>query len=150
MDSTNVPRMVRSKEFLFGICAQVRFNRFSASNSSKLYKMAFADQEYLQQDEWQFGSKLSVEHVWDAFTIVSLLKSKEQCGEVLEVTHIGEQKDRFTKAMEERNRKLILEGQPDAVHHMCDGCFITYVDDNGDSSELKYPSLDLMIYVRIS
>ncbi|KJA21479.1 hypothetical protein HYPSUDRAFT_140419 [Hypholoma sublateritium FD-334 SS-4] len=78
-------------------------------------------------------SNLYREHVWDAFTIVSLLKSKEQCGKVLEVTHIGEQKDRFTKAMGERNCKFILEGQPDAVHHMCDRCFITYVDDNGDS-----------------
>lgn len=111
--------------------------------------MAFTDQEYLEQDEWQFGSKLTVEHVWDAFTIFSLLRNKEQCGEVLEVSHNGEQKDRFVKAMEERNRKFILEGQPDAVHHMCDGCFISYVDDNGEDSELKNLASDLMNYGQV-
>ncbi|KAF8168760.1 hypothetical protein BJ912DRAFT_1025727 [Pholiota molesta] len=106
---------------------------FSASNSAKLYEMAFADHEYLAQDEWQFGSKLTVEHVWDGFTILSLLRSKEHDGEILEVPHTGEQKDRFKEAMEARNRKFIFEGQPDAVHHLCDGCFTEYTDDNGIS-----------------
>ena len=98
--------------------------------------MAFVNEEYLGHGEWQFGSKLSVEHVWDAFTILSLLRSKESYGEILEVPHTGEQKDRLTKSMEERNRRIILEGQPDAVHHICDGCSVNYIDDDGQNSEI--------------
>jgi len=34
--------------------------------------------------------------------------------------------------MEERNRKIILSGQPDAISHACDKCFRTYKIENGD------------------
>jgi len=82
--------------------------------------------------EWQFASHLSTEHVWDAFVIYSLLDDKAQHRQQLCVAHTGDQAHRFTHAMEERNRKIILSGQPDAILHACDKCFRTYKIENGD------------------
>lgn len=75
----------------------------------------------LEDAGWQFGSKLRTEHVWDAFVLISLLRDHEARGRLLEVPHNGMQKDRFTMAMEERNLRIIHEGQ-DEIDHTCDAC----------------------------
>jgi len=111
---------------------QVRLycTRLSASNLAKLYEMSFTN-DYLQDHEWQFVRRLATEHVWDAFVVYSLLDDKRRQGKQLNVPHIGSQADRFTQAMEERNRNIILYGQPDAVTHMCDKCLRVCVDEGG-------------------
>jgi hypothetical protein len=60
-------------------------------------------------------------HVWDTFVLISLLHDHEACSWLLEVPHGGIQKDRFTTAMEERNLRIIHEGQ-DGIDHNCDTC----------------------------
>ena len=105
--------------------------RVSASNSAKLYEMALSNHEYLAQVEWQFVSQLNTDHVWDSIILLALLRDKHTNNSRLEVPHEGKQKDRFTLAMEERNKRIIHEGQPDAVRHACDKCLRIYVDGEG-------------------
>jgi len=109
-------------------------NRVSASNSAKLYEMSFTN-DYLRDYEWQFVPRLATEHTWDAFVIYSLLDDKQRHREQLKVPHIGEQADRFTCAMEERNRNIILYGQPDSVTHACDKCLRVY--ETADGGEIR-------------
>ena len=59
-------------------------------------------------------------HVWDAFVILGLLEDAIFRGKLLVVPHTGLQADRFKAAMEERNEWIVLNGQPDAVRHICD------------------------------
>lgn len=106
-------------------------HRVSASNSAKLYEMALSNHEYLVRGEWQFISQLNTDHVWDSIIILALLRDKESNNSHLEVPHEGKQKDRFTLAMEERNKRIIHEGQPNAVHHACDKCLRIYADEEG-------------------
>lgn len=82
--------------------------------------------------DWQFGSQLTTEHVWDAFIIMSLLEDKLRAHQQLQVPHTGLQKDRFKEAMAERNKDFVLNGQPDAVCHACDKCFRRYETEDGE------------------
>ena len=76
-------------------------------------------------------SQLNTDHVWDSVIILALLRDKESNHSRLEVPHEGKQKDRFTLAMEERNKSIIHEGQPNAVRHACDKCLRIYIDEEG-------------------
>jgi hypothetical protein len=105
--------------------------RVSASNAAKLYKMSLM-KDYFEEEEWQFVPRLTTEHVWDAFVIVSLLDDKFRRNEHLQVPHTGQQKDRFTEAMQERNENFVINGQPDAVQHACDKCLRIYKTTEGD------------------
>lgn len=80
--------------------------------------------------KWPFGTKLTTNHIWDGFTIAALLDNHQWQGTHLQVPHIGEQKDRFKAAMEERNNQIVLFGQPDAVCHICDKCMCIYQMDS--------------------
>ena len=91
--------------------------------------------DYITDTEWQFGSRLTTEHVWDAIIIVSLLEDKIRQGQHLYVPHTKLQKERFTEAMAERNREIILNGQPDAVGHACDKCMRIYETKDGEIRE---------------
>ena len=93
--------------------------------------MALSNHEYLAQGEWQFISQLNTDHVWDSIIILALLRDKESNNSHLEVPHEGKQKDQFTLAMEERNKRIIHEGQPNAVRYACDKCLRIYADEEG-------------------
>lgn len=105
--------------------------RVSASNSAKLYEMALSNHKYLARGEWQFISQLNTDHVWDSVIVLALLRDKQSNNSHLEVPHEGKQKDRFTQAMAERNKRIIHEGQPNAVRHACDKCLRIYADGEG-------------------
>ena len=77
---------------------------------------------YLQENDWPFGSKLTTNHVWDAFIIWALLNNHQHNNTTLQVPHIGDKKDHFKAGMEERNKRIIFYGQPDAVRHVCNKC----------------------------
>jgi hypothetical protein len=66
---------------------------------------------------WQFGCILTVDHVWDAFIILTLLDYNNRKGTCLQVPHIGEQRGRFTEAMRARNREVIALGHPDPYNN---------------------------------
>ena len=84
---------------------------------------------------WQFGSRLTTEHVWDAFITLCLIEDKQRRNQRLQVPHSGMQKDRFREAMAERNQDFILNGQPGVVDHACDKCYRTYMTASGDTRE---------------
>jgi len=93
--------------------------------------MVLSNHEYLARGEWQFVSQLNTDHVWDSVIILALLQNKKCDNLHLEVPHKGKQKDRFTLAMDERNKRIIHEGQPNAVRHACDKCLRIYIDGEG-------------------
>jgi hypothetical protein len=105
--------------------------RVSATNCARTYELAQArrDSGELHED-WQFGSKLTTEHVWDAFVILALLEDHEKQGTRLQVPHIGKQKDRFTAEMAQRNERIVRDGQPEIAHY-CNKCMRTYETTNG-------------------
>ncbi|KAJ3524994.1 hypothetical protein NMY22_g10758 [Coprinellus aureogranulatus] len=101
---------------------------FSAGNHASLFEeaMQHKNEDLLTFDnsdiQVNFTPSLSAEHVWDTFTILSLLEDGMQQGELLVVPASGDQSQRFVEAMSRRNERIILYGQPDAVEHICDKC----------------------------
>jgi hypothetical protein len=115
--------------------------RFSATNCARMYELALSQDGYQQIDQgpWRFTARLATEHVWDAFVILSLLKDHERQGTILDVPHIGLQKDRFSGAMEARNERIICYGQPE-VSHYCDKCMRTFAHDDNTMCAYTYMS----------
>ena len=97
--------------------------------------------DYMKDGEWQFVPRLRTEHVWDTFVLVSLLDDKLRYRQRLQVPHTSLQKDRFTKAMEERNKDIIYNGQPDVVRHARDKCLRMYKTVGGEIRESNNISL---------
>lgn len=85
--------------------------------------MSLSRQEATELDEagWQFGFKLKTEHIWDAFVLLSLLRDREAHSRRLELPHKGLQSSRLTEAMQERNERIVTEGQ-DEIAQSCDRC----------------------------
>jgi hypothetical protein len=76
---------------------------------------------------WKFGTRLSTDHVWDAFIILTLLDYHDRKNTCLAVPHTGDQKDRFTAVMRARNLEVVEEGQ-DEIGHCCDKCMQEWID----------------------
>ena len=112
-------------------------NRFSASNASRLYDYTLTDRIYFQPSEWGFSNRLTTNHIWDAFIILSLLEDSLSRSKYLKVPHTGAQTNRFKVAMEERNSWIILNGQPDAVQHACDRCMQIFSMPDGTFREFN-------------
>ncbi|KAF7300480.1 hypothetical protein HMN09_00932200 [Mycena chlorophos] len=110
----------------------------SASNFSKCYDMALSGQKEndFAQGGWQFGCLMTTDHVYDAFVIVSLLEHHSKHDTQLVVPHKGEQKDRYTAAMEARNKDIVANGQ-DAIDHACDTCLRTCVYEDGEEVDIQ-------------
>ncbi|KAJ7195626.1 hypothetical protein GGX14DRAFT_376784, partial [Mycena pura] len=104
---------------------------FSATNCAKLYDIALSDRHNMEAGGWQFGLKLTPDHIWDAFVIKSLLDDRQRHKSVLQVDHGGDQSARFQAAMAERNERIILFGQ-DEVPHYCDRCMRVWEDEDGN------------------
>ncbi|KAJ6456275.1 hypothetical protein C8R47DRAFT_996346 [Mycena vitilis] len=95
-----------------------------------MYDLALSDRCNLETGGWQFGLKLTPNHIWDAFVIKSLLEDRHRNSTLLEVEHGGDQNIRFQAAMHERNEHIILLGQ-DEVPHYCDRCMRVWEDEDG-------------------
>ncbi|KAJ7069021.1 hypothetical protein B0H15DRAFT_925883 [Mycena belliarum] len=110
----------------------------SATNCARSYEMALSDRQKCDftAGGWQFGCKLTTDHIWDAFVILTLLDYHARNETCLEVPHTGEQKDRFTDAMRARNYEVVAEGQ-DEVDHCCDKCMKTWRDEEGIERECQ-------------
>ncbi|KAE9402674.1 hypothetical protein BT96DRAFT_816169 [Gymnopus androsaceus JB14] len=99
-----------------------QFYRTSATNAAQIYNTIFPIQSNIST------SPLADEHVWDAFTILSLIKEYQSRNAIFDVPDHGEQCHQFVEAMEERNQQIAQFGQED-IHHYCDRCMrITEVD----------------------
>ncbi|KAF7304399.1 hypothetical protein HMN09_00842000 [Mycena chlorophos] len=93
------------------------------------------------QDWAGVSFKLRNEHVWDGFIILALLEDHERRGKTLRVPHTGEQRFRFTKAMDERNARIRLVGQPEWAHY-CNRCMRVWEDEKGNLSKIHVVVID--------
>jgi hypothetical protein len=98
---------------------------------------------------WQFGTLLTTDHVWDAFVILTLLDLNKRNNTRLEVPHTGEQKNRFTAAMEERNLYVIQTGQ-DEAGHFCNKYMRTWEEPDGTIRAPRISNLSLVLTFEIS
>ncbi|KAF8867685.1 hypothetical protein BD779DRAFT_1408333, partial [Infundibulicybe gibba] len=71
----------------------------SATNGARIYNTCLSHPEN-KPSGWPFDFKLRSEHVWDGFIILSLLEDFDRWDDILMVPHTGDQKDRFTFAMQ--------------------------------------------------
>ncbi|KJA15025.1 hypothetical protein HYPSUDRAFT_72271 [Hypholoma sublateritium FD-334 SS-4] len=111
--------------------AHMLFGWFSASNASRTFYSMVPDDGYYQPNEWGLSDRLTTLQVWDGFLIFSLLEDAQTQGTLLNVPHSGDQSNRFKEAMEARNKRIIMEGQPDAVQHACDLCMRVFLMPDG-------------------
>lgn len=109
----------------------------SATNGARVYDSCLSQPEnFPDHPDWMDTSfKLRPEHVWDGFIILSLLEDHTARSAILRVPHTGDQRDRFTAAMEERNARIQLCGQPEWGHY-CTKCLRVW-DENGKLSRFS-------------
>ncbi|KAF8131119.1 hypothetical protein EV363DRAFT_1144981, partial [Boletus edulis] len=82
--------------------------------------------------DWQFGYMLTTEQVWDAFVLQALLDDHQSRNMCLVVPHDGDQQDRFVLAMQDRNQRIVIDGQEE-LSHACYGCMRVFEMDDGTS-----------------
>ncbi|KAI0355731.1 hypothetical protein OH77DRAFT_1479572 [Trametes cingulata] len=104
------------------------FSWTSATNAANVYDHALAQLGHCEDIPARY--RLRTEHVWDGFVLLSLLKDAERQQYVLEVPHTGDQRDRFTKAMSDRNAHIHCFGQEE-FNHFCDKCHREYQQEDG-------------------
>lgn len=97
-----------------------------------------SDPSYSQPSDWGLSNNLAANHVWDSFVILSLLEDGVRRGRLLSVPHTGDQADRFKPAMEERSRWIVLNGQPNAIRHVCDLCMRVFLLPDGTLSACQW------------
>ncbi|KAL0954922.1 hypothetical protein HGRIS_003855, partial [Hohenbuehelia grisea] len=106
----------------------------SATNCARLYDLALSGRntENAAEGGWQFGFKLTTGHVWDVFVIKTLMEDRVRHQTLLEVPHTGKQRERFNSLMEERNTRIVLQGQ-DEVPHTCNRCTRIFKGKDGET-----------------
>ena len=102
----------------------------SATSCAHLFDISQAHRPEIDASEWPFGFALMTEQVWDTFTLLALLNDSQSHNVQLSIPHDGEQKDCFVVAMQERNERLIVEGQEE-LPHACYGCMRVFVLPDG-------------------
>ncbi|KAJ7688745.1 hypothetical protein B0H17DRAFT_938044, partial [Mycena rosella] len=114
----------------------------SATNGAQVYNTSLFRPENLPgHPDWiETSFKLRPEHVWDGFIVLTLLEDHQARSATLRVPHTGEQRDRFTSAMEEHNTCIQLCGQPEWGHY-CAKCIRVW-DDNGVTTKIHVIVID--------
>lgn len=92
----------------------------SATNCARIYNLTFSAHN-AKPPGWRFSCEATSEQVYDAFTILSLLEDCFSQRTTLVVPHIGQSKERFTEAVNARNNRFRLTGQPELLHY-CNKC----------------------------
>lgn len=67
---------------------------------------------------WKYKASLDGKHVSDAVITLSLLEDHLSRKAILIIPHEGDQSDRLTIAMEQRNNRIRVAGQPE-INHYC-------------------------------
>lgn len=98
----------------------------SATNCARFYNVALRG-DHRAPPDWQFGSTLNSEHVYNGFIILSLLEDRSLRQESLSMPHGGLDKDRYKVAMQARNIWMRLYSQPE-LQHYCKKC-TRFLDD---------------------
>ncbi len=92
----------------------------SATNCARIYNLTFSTYN-AKPPGWQFSCEVTSEQVYDGFTILSLLEDCHLQNTALVVPHTGQSRERFTEAVNARNNRFRLTGQPELLHH-CNKC----------------------------
>lgn len=103
--------------------------RVSAANCAHIYNTTLAEKTHRLADT--LNPFLKGDHVWLAFIILSLLEDCQYRDTILDVTHFGEQQDRFREAVASRNLRVQQNGLPD-IQHYCLKCTRFYNDEDGN------------------
>jgi hypothetical protein len=104
-------------------------NRTSATNGSRIYNNNITDPAKQHPDWVDFT--LRPEQVSDGFILLALLEDYAARDKILRVPHGGDQKDRFTDAIRERNARMAASGQPEWAHY-CSKCTRVYHGGDGE------------------
>lgn len=91
----------------------------SATNCARLYNLCYKSESVFL--EWPFSFMAMTELVWDSFVLLSILEDCKRRLATLILPHTGLQRDRFTVAIQERNIRFRLYGQPN-IRHYCKKC----------------------------
>ena len=111
------------------------FFRKSATNCARTYDAALNHGMESLPDGWSIkASALKGDHIYYGFTLLSLLKDYRSRNTVLIVPHTGDQADRFTEAVRERNVRLKCYGQPE-IEHCCNKCMRLYNTSGSESGQ---------------
>lgn len=125
--------------------------RVSATNASRSYEMSLSQRDKNRDmlEKLRFVTVLTVENIWDAFILYTLIGQHERDRRILVVDHEHDQNVRFKELMEERNEHVIMHGQ-DEVDHYCDKCTKFWVDADGIDRKyfVRSPSSRLTILRR--
>jgi hypothetical protein len=129
------------------------YPRTSATNAARIYNNCLSkyDSHYPSHmdsigRESENTPKIEIpslqpEHVWDVFTILSLLEGHESRA-LLSVPHGGSQNVRFDNAVSARNLFMSQSGQPEWAHY-CSKCCRVWEGENGEPSSASLASLNL-------
>ncbi|KAJ7063878.1 hypothetical protein C8F01DRAFT_1054782 [Mycena amicta] len=111
----------------------------SGTNCSRIYELAMSqgNEELFESGGWQFGCILTTNHIWDAFTLYTLLDYHLRKGSRLKLPHTGLQKDRMTAAMETRNVEVVRYGFEETLGHGCDLCTRKWINKDGVEEEVQ-------------
>ncbi|KAG6822800.1 hypothetical protein H0H92_012529, partial [Tricholoma furcatifolium] len=110
----------------------------SATNCARTYLDTWINATEPPSTEWQFTStNLDAEHVYDGFVLLSLLEDCLERKANLQVPHSGSQSNRFTAAVQARNARIRLYGQPE-IRHLCAKCVRIYRDENGKIDKVTW------------
>ncbi|KAI0324412.1 hypothetical protein GY45DRAFT_1262886 [Cubamyces sp. BRFM 1775] len=115
------------------------FSWTSATNAAQIYNSTLS---HLHNPQYsQARHRLRTEHVWDGFVINALLKDARDRCYVLRVLHTGDQKDRFTNAMQARNDHMNRSGQPEFLH-CCTRCVRLIPQPDGSTAYIDVAVTD--------
>jgi len=141
--------VLQSSSFLFTNTDS--HTRTSATNAARIYNSCLSKHDPLVHPIASFSSEsesdpkielpsLRPEHVWDGFTILSLLEDLESRAPkaLLCVPHGGNQKSRFDEAVAGRNVFMSQSGQPEWAHY-CSKCCRVWEGENGEPPSLSIP-----------
>ncbi|KAG1841134.1 hypothetical protein DFJ58DRAFT_666720, partial [Suillus subalutaceus] len=107
----------------------------SMSNCARLYNLALSHQA-VPPDDFPYSFSLSGDHVWSGIVQLSLLEDLLCRGETLAVQHSGLHRDRFTAAIQVRNRRIQYYGQEELCHY-CSKCTSFYDEDDDGKVDSK-------------
>ena len=136
---------------IFGKCITItfiwthHFCRKSATNCARTYDASLnlnhrKDSESLPEGWPLKASALKGDHIYYGFTILSLLEDYNSQNTILVVSYTGDQADRFTETVRERNMRLKCYGQPE-IEHCCNKCMRLY---NGSEDSEQGKSLTIV------
>ncbi|KAG2355186.1 hypothetical protein BDR07DRAFT_1543642 [Suillus spraguei] len=104
----------------------------SMSNCAPFYNVSLS-KDAVPPPDFPFKFGLSGDHIWSGVVQLSLIKDLQLRGQVLEIKHGGDHRDRFTAPIRARNLRIHLYGQEE-LHHYCTKCTVLHNNNNNNGA----------------